>query len=522
VDLVEVPVVVRDGKGVAIPNLTRDDFEVFDAGKKQEITAFSIEIFSPSGAVTEGGPSGAPRPAPAPPKAETPRRLIALVMDDLNTDPASLRRGKTAAEKFVSEALTPGDLVGVFTTALSQNVLFTADVQKLRTAIEEVAPHPRYSDELHACPAIRAYEAYLIVNHLNRELLSAKAAELARCNHVKDTAAAERATEMLAQAIWQNARANTGNTLRSIASVVATMAKMPGQRTVLLASGGFVSSEEEQGLQELTIVALHSGVVINALDLRGLYPVIPGGDASTPKLARGMQPAELAVSERVEDTKADGLAALASGTGGQLLHNNNDLTSGLRRLATLPEVLYVLGFAAGNVPRDGRYHPLKVRLTRGHYGSMQARMGYNAPSKEGPAGLESERNRDQVLMGSDSPADVAARVTAETSNSDAGPKIAIKAWIDVSRLNFATRQDRRIQRLTVIAALFDSAGTFVTGRQADADLALKETGFEALATAGLTVALSLHAPPESYHLRVLVQEGLTGKIAVTTTLIEIH
>ena len=419
VELVEIPVVVRDGKGVPIPDLKREDFEVFDAGKKQEITAFSVEVFRRTVAARAAGRSGAPGPPAAPIQPETPRRFIALVLDDLNTDFGSLRRGKTAAEKFVSEGLSPGDLVGVFTTALSGTVLFTADVEKLRKSIEAVSPHPKYSDELHECPVIRAYEAYLISNNMDPELLSAKAGELAACKHIDRLDLARRAVESLARGIWENAKASTDDTLHSIASVVDTMGKMPGQRMVLLTSGGFVSAEDEQWLQELSTMALHSGVIINALDLRGLYVLMPGGDASTTRYARGMHPAEIRTQERVEDAKADGLAELASGTGGQFFHSNNDLAAGFRRLGAIPEVLYVLGFAADLVIHDGRYHALKVRLTGGHHGSVQARMGTTSP-KEAPAGLERERERDRVLMGSDSPSDLAVRITAESSRIEYG------------------------------------------------------------------------------------------------------
>ena len=274
--------------------------------------------------------------------------------------------------------------------------------------------------------------------------------------------------------------------------------------------------------QELSTMALHSGVIINALDLRGLYVLTPGGDASAPRYARGMHPAEIRTQERVEDAKADGLAVLASGTGGQFFRNNNDLATGFRRLGAIPEVLYVLGFAAGGVIHDGKYHALKVRLTGGHHGSVQARMGYNAPPKEPPARLEREQERDRVLMGSDSPSDLAVRITAETSHSNEDSKIAMRAWIDVSRLNFETKEERRTQKLTVIAGLFDQAGNFVTGRQAEAELAIKNASFEALSSAGLTVALSLHGAPGAYNLRVLVQEALTGKMTATSRTIEIH
>src|SRR6201996_4408007 len=43
VNLVMVPVVVRDGNGKAIGTLQKEDFQLFDKGKPQVISRFSIE-----------------------------------------------------------------------------------------------------------------------------------------------------------------------------------------------------------------------------------------------------------------------------------------------------------------------------------------------------------------------------------------------------------------------------------------------------------------------------------------------
>jgi VWFA-related protein len=522
VELVEAPAVVRDSNGIAIPNLTREDFEVLDSGKKQEISTFSVETFSRAVEPAKPSMSAAPARTQAPQaNSEPPRRYIALVLDDLNTDFASLRRGKTAAEKFVSEALTPRDLVGVFTTALSQTVEFTADVPTLRNAIEAVTPHARYSDELHECATMRAYEAYLIVDLRDAQLLRAKAGEFSACYHMT-TELALRAAESKADTVLEHASANTDNTLRSVSAVVAAVGKMPGQRLVMLASSGFLSAGKEQELQALSSVALHNGVIVSGMDLRGLYTVVPGGDAATPKYGRGMSMPEIQIQARVDDAKDDGMAMLTSATGGNFFHNNNDLDLGFRRLGALPEVIYVLGFSPGDAAADGKYHPLKVRLTGGRHGSVEARNGYYASAKELPADLARRSDRDRILMGPDTPSDAPARIASESGASDTGPRVVTRVWIDVNRLDFKTKKDRRMQQVTVIAALLDDAGNFVVGRQALANLALKNRSFEALSPAGLTVSLSLHAPPGVYTLRVLVQEDGAGKRTAVSSSIRLQ
>src|SRR5579863_2328074 len=78
VNLVSVPVVVRDRAGRAVGNLTREDFQLFDKGKLQLITKFSME--KSDSAANTAGSATAPREAqeravtPVSPPAALPDR----------------------------------------------------------------------------------------------------------------------------------------------------------------------------------------------------------------------------------------------------------------------------------------------------------------------------------------------------------------------------------------------------------------------------------------------------------------
>ncbi|HVQ27186.1 MAG TPA: VWA domain-containing protein, partial [Planctomycetota bacterium] len=137
--LVQVDAVVTDKSGRHVTDLTAADFEIFEDGRRQEITHCSYVAIPAL-------PAPPPRPAdpalPAPPvptriRPDRVRRTIALVVDDLGLSFRSTIEVREALRKFVDEQMEPGDLVAIVRTrggigALQQ---FTVDKEQLRAAI---------------------------------------------------------------------------------------------------------------------------------------------------------------------------------------------------------------------------------------------------------------------------------------------------------------------------------------------------------------------------------------------------
>jgi VWFA-related protein len=72
------------------------------------------------------------------------------------------------------------------------------------------------------------------------------------------------------------------------------------------------------------------------------------------------------------------LAEVAEGTGGQYLHDSNDLSAGFRSLTDF-RGSYILTFVPVDLKLDGRFHPLKVVLTEKRKGvRLRTRRGYFA------------------------------------------------------------------------------------------------------------------------------------------------
>lgn len=515
--LVEAPVIVRDGQGRAVAGLKKEDFEVRDDKKKRDISSFAVEtpdrIVSPSAnesVTADRAPAVAASPRP---------RFTVLLFDDLNSAAAELMSARAAAQRYLKEGLQPGERVSVFTTYGRQLVGFSTDIDKISGSLSKLAPHPVKAAH-NGCPTISAYQAYLIANNLDPDVLAVKIDEAHRCGGMRPSRGGANSSDPAAQevmavahSLWEEVRFTSKNTLEVIQAIVDYLVQFQGVRLIICASGGFLSGSLEHELDELVNRALHNGVVIDALDAKALYtqdPLVMGPGASARSLIMqsrlGTQP---------QESTNDALAALAYGSGGIFFHNNNDLTAGLREMMA-PETTYLLGFVPDKI--DGKYHHLKVRLTSGAHYDLQARAGYVAT----PAAPDApSRKIDEAVLASDVRSDPAVEIRSLIHTGDDGVKsITAVLHLDLKHLPLVEKLGLRTGKVIFIALLSNENGNFVTGTESTIDFALQPATFKKYADGGVNAAATLSAPPGRYRLRGAVDVG-NGVIATSTLDVDI-
>jgi len=522
--LVEIVAVVRDGHGKAVGGLTKDDFRVLDDGKERAIDHFVIEQGSQEAANDHRSPSTAEGlktgGSPAGP------RFLALFIDDVNAkDGASggdLKRTQEGAVKFVKDALKAGVRIGVFTVSGEPKLDFTSDPAKLIEAVMAIKPHIRMHEEgLRQCPRITPYLAYRIAYERDRSAMGAALYASGQNN----CPATQQSILLQAEDTWRQVKLISADTLSSLGHVVDYLGTMPGKREMIMASSGFVAVSMQEQKDQVIDKALHAGVVISALDSKGLFGEAPAGLRPEDPIGYCCGPGAQAAAGRYQthetvetplrlDTVNEPMENLADGTGGVFYHNNNDLNAGFHKLGEPPPVLYRLSFRPDGVAADGSYHKLKV-TAKGH--AAQARPGYFAP-KERAEEQSLQSKIDREILADDAEAGFPVTVAIEPGEA----AVTVIVSVDISKLRFTKQGDRQVQRIAFVSALIDSEGRIAAAKEGVMDLALTEETYNRLKASGVNAKISLLAPKGSYKLRQVSEDAVEGKIACSTHVIDIR
>jgi VWFA-related protein len=519
VNLVLVPVVIRDHQGRVIGDLRKEDFQLFDNGKPQTISSFSVETLAsqtvePVKTETPPAPIGEESPVATNP-ADIPKRFVVYFFDDVHLAMSDLMQVRNAAERHMNEALVPTDRAAIYTTSTRTSLDFTDDRAKLHATLLRLMPQPIARATTQLCPDISYYQADLIFNQHDPMALSAATADAMACMALDPSdPSAQQIAQSTAQAtasqVFTMGDTESRVSLQSLLTVVRRISAMPGQRSIILISPGFLTlTSLFQDKAALIDRAIRANVIISSLNARGLYTIVPGGDASQPNpqsatgaIARSQYQLD---SARAEE---DVLAELAYGTGGTFFHNNNDLVEGFKRVAARPEFVYLLGFSPQNLKLDGRLHMLKVTLRNAKKLDLQARKGYYAPQHLADPEETAKQEIQDALFSREELRDIPVVLRTQFFKSSvADARLAVLARVDVKNLRFRKENGRNRDDLTVVSGLFDRNGNLVTGNSKTVEMRLKDQTLESRINSGITVKSSFDVKPGSYMIRLVVRDS---------------
>ena len=524
-NLVELGVTVRDRKGTPVGGLQESDFQVLDNLKRQDIAFFSEQRMQQPGTAPTTAPPAAG--APTPPAAQTahaaapPPRYLALFFDDTHAGLAGFERTKRAAEKLLAEGLHPGDRAGIFTSSGAVTIDFTSDTKALLATLPGMRRHPDGASikGLGVCPTLTAYQACVIAKHLDGMAKMVAVADIRACDPAIPEDIAEMQAQSAAESAWDQFRPQSADVLSTLLLVVRHLSAAPGTRILLMVSPGFVTDGLDRQIADITDACLRNHIVINALDDEGL---LSGGLDSPESLGAHDGPrvawAQRTVGLRTQIVTAF-LADAAASTGGQFIHNNNDLTAGLQALAAVPEVSYLLGFSPPGKP-DGKYHKLKVAAKPGY--QVSTRPGYFAspPAKRTET---AQQHIDRVVASGESLDQIPATVTVRAvADKEGRYRIRVDIMLDARRLPFSAQNGANVQQLTFVTVLEDAAGNYLQGRQAVMDMAVSGATRTRMEAEGIKAATSFVAARGSYQVREVIREAVQNRLTACNSPIEIR
>jgi len=246
VNLVLVRVVVRDSQGNVVPNLKKEDFQLFDNRKPQTISSFSVETPATHAivATTAATPSiQAAAEAPVLTPTALPQRFVSVVFDDTSLSTTDAVTVRAAATRLFG-SMAPSDRVGIYTTSGQFTQEFTADREALQESLLRIVPHPlSTSPGLHPCPEINYYEADQIVNFHDSQALAVATEDTVQCAFNGDETQRAQAASMAESSAQQAASqgdAQSDYIYRHLEDAMRRLSAMPGQRVMVFVSPGFI------------------------------------------------------------------------------------------------------------------------------------------------------------------------------------------------------------------------------------------------------------------------------------------
>ena len=501
-ELVLVNVVVRDKKGNLVRDLKKEDFTLFEDGKRQAISTFdfeNVDDLAPAGAAEATVSGTAPdnallRPSDKPATLNArDRRLMLLFFDFSGMEPEEIERSVDAAKKFVQTRMQPADMIALVSLATNMRIDldFTGDKTKVLSALASYTSGQGQGFDNGT------------------------------------TGSSEGAAETSGAFTADDTDYNTFNAdrkLLALQAIMQTLGKISQKKAIIYFSNGISQNgvDNQSALRAATASAVKANVSIYPVDIRGLQAFPPGGEAQNASL-HGQSAYNGAAVLNDLNTNAstqDTLSTLASDTGGKAFFDSNDFGAVFSQVQKDSSAYYVLGFTSTNALKDGRFRHLKVQLNRADL-KLDYRSGYYAGRDFEHLNRADREQQIQDELGSElSQTDVAVYAgAAYFRQDDSHYYLSVSLVIPGSQIPFVQAKDKDNATIDVIGEV-RADGKFAVGHLRDTVKLVLDSA-QQVRRKNVQYNTGFVLAPGSYHLKFVVRENQTGRMGSFETDVQI-
>jgi len=539
---VDVDAVVTDAQGNVVRGLAKEDFELFEDGRRQNIDMFtSVDIPM----VRQDRFLAADRPVSSDVKSNAPSvegRLYVIVLDDLDVTALRSQFVIKAARQFVEQNLAGNDLAAVVYTSgrgdASQE--FTSDRRLLLASIDKFVGRRLLS--LTLAKADEFFHQHLMELQVNAASINDEnnQGQPVESGTIRGPAGYPDVTTDPAD-FERGYRAQ--QVLGALKTAAETLGGVRGRRKALLffsegidypiydVFGSQAATSVIDATKDAITAAARSNLTFFTIDPRGLVGMSAEEielDASADP-TRGFDAHGLVAEMRLSQ---DSLRVLAEETGGLAAVTTRNATSVFDRIVRTTSTYYLLGYYPPEHPRNGAFHKIEVRIKRPGL-RITARKGYASPRGKTPQQLAQEQLARQKRAGQGAGSPQSSLEMREVLNSPlqqsgltisvqaapfkAKPKeasVALAIEVDGSRLHFEPAKTGGAMHDDLELSFFalDDKGKAHEGTFYGVNLTLRPETYERVRSQGLRLNPRVPLPPGRYQLRIGVRESGAGEM----------
>lgn len=487
VSVAVIPVVVRDSSGKSVGGLQEENFQVFDNGKLQEITQFTLEK-------AEAGESPENSSVQSTKRFAAPFRFTAMLFDDVHLKSDTLPQLRAASLRRFSSGFAASERVAIFTTSGRLALDFTDDRTKLEDGLKRLQSNPLPGATMHECPNISFEQANQILNRLDRAAKADAIGETQSVCGIKDPHMAEEVVMSTSQRALELGDMATNLVLRALVASLERLSTVPGQRNLIVLSPGFLISDFEHAEYQIIDIAVRNHVVISTLDARGV------------------------LTDEHENEETNPLGELADGTGGTLYHNNNNLEEGIRRITANPEFRYLLVYSPSDLKYNGAFHKIKVKIVGREKLTASWRLGYFAPRQTSNSIEAGKKDFNESLFSRDSLHGLPIQMRTQFISEDKPvAKLSVLTLVDLRELPHRQKNGVNENELRIVAAVFDRNGRYMGSIDRNVAVQWPDDKAEMRTAAKYDFILD----SGSYLVRLVVRDSETSQISAEDAVVQI-